>query len=356
MVVAARPVMSPFTRNVASKMPQLPSSRGRVIAAIALGLGVPLIAFTVWYLQDHDLVIESGEDLVVPAIVVGSMLVLSAVVGWLLHGAARRALNRVRVESSIALDRQLVVRMQRALLPSHLPTVEGLEIEGRYQPTETGAAGGDWYMAVPLGNERIGIAVGEVPGGSVQSAARMAEVAYALRTLALDGDGPSVVLEQLNAHLYRLAEDGVATPATAVYGILNVPSRQWLQCVAGQCSPLLRHPDGRLEPLDARPSPALGADPHATFESSRVELEDGAALLLYTRGLLTAESDVSERDFSRLSAALKVLEGDLTDSVDRLVRLMLGAEPPADAALVVARVGGVAGEASVAAPEVDLVP
>src|SRR5687767_14843348 len=112
MAVVTNPAMSPFTRNVAAKMPQLPSSRGRVIAAAVIGLGVPLVAFTGWYLASHDLVIESGEDLIVPGIVVGSMLLLSAVVGFLLHDATRRALNRVRVESSIALDRSLIVRMQ----------------------------------------------------------------------------------------------------------------------------------------------------------------------------------------------------------------------------------------------------
>src|SRR5581483_1067979 len=167
----------------------------------------------------------------------GAMLLLSALVGWLLHGAARRAVNRARVETALAVDQQFVGRMQRTLLPLLLPHVEHIELEARYHPAHDGARGGDWYAAIPLGEGRVGLAVGEVDGEGAGASARMAEARISLRALAADGAEPHVVLERLNEHLFTAVDQGA--PVTAVYGILDAVSRRWVQSVAGECSPIV---------------------------------------------------------------------------------------------------------------------
>ena len=330
--------MGEFTRSRPVKMAlALPSSRGRVIAAILVGLVVPLVAFSAWYLAEHDLVIESGADLVVPLSVVGAMLGISVVVGWLLHGATRRAIDRARVESALTLDRQVVVRMQRALLPTRVPEVEGVELEVRYRPGDVGATGGDWYATIPLTDGRIGLAVGEVAGDGVQAAARMAEVGFVLRGIASLGDSPEHVLEQLNRQLFELAGDREPIHATAVYGILDPVGGRWEQAVAGHCPPLLRASDGGVQTLEEEPGPVLGTDLDATYVRYSVPLAADTTLLLYTNGLLERASEIGPRDLQRLSAALKVIEDDLTDGIDRVLRLMVGDDASEDSVLVAAR-------------------
>jgi serine phosphatase RsbU (regulator of sigma subunit) len=332
--------MSAFTRSGSPKMMSisLPSSRGQIVGAIVLGLVVPLVGFSAWYLASHDLVIEDGSDLIVPLSVVGAMLVLSGVVGWLLHGAARRAVNRVRVESALTLDRQVVVRMQRALLPTQLPQVDGVELEVRYHPGGLGATGGDFYSAVALDGGRIGLAVGEVDGDGVQAAARMAEITFTLRNIASQGHEPGKVLELLNEHLHVAADDTAPIRVSAVYGILDPATDRWEQAIAGHCPPLVRSDEGSVRTLDEGLSPPLGIDPNATFDSTSVDLGSGSTLLLYTDGLLSRAGMIDARDFKRLGGALKVLEEDLTDAVDRVVRLMVGEAGAEDAVVVAARV------------------
>jgi len=335
--------MSEFTRSRSRKMAlALPSSRGRVIAAIIIGVVLPLVGFSAWYLASNDLVIESGADLVVPLSVVGAMLFLSAVVGWLLAGATRRAVNRARVESALTLDRQVVVRMQRALLPTRIPQVEGVELEVRYRPGDLGATGGDWYAAIPLEDGRVGLAVGAVEGDGVQAAAHMAEIGFVLRSIAPLGDSPHVVLEQLNHQLFALAEDVEPVHVSAVYGILDSVGGQWAQSIAGHCPPLLRGSDNDVRVLDEEPAPSLGLDPAATFTTTVVQLDAGSTLLLYTNGLLERADEVNPRDLQRLAAALKVLGDDLTDGVDRVLRLMVGDEASEDSVVVAARLNEVA--------------
>jgi serine phosphatase RsbU (regulator of sigma subunit) len=262
-------------------------------------------------------------------------------VGWLLHDATRRAINRARVESALTLDRQVVVRMQRALLPTRLPKIEGVELEVRYRPGDLGATGGDWYAAIPLADRRVGLAVGEVEGEGVQAAARMAEVGFVLRGIASLGDAPDSVLEQLNQQLFALAGDTEPMHVSAIYGILDTDSGEWEYAMAGSCPPLLRGADAAVQTLEDEPASALGVDPNAKFHTTTVALSAGSTLLLYTNGLLERADEVTARDLQRLSAAFKVLDDDLTDGVDRLVRLMVGDDASEDSVVVAARVNKV---------------
>ena len=333
-------IMSEFTRSRPVKMAlALPSSRGRVIAAIVIGVGVPLVTFSAWYLASHDLVINSGADLVAPLSVVAAMLVLSAVVGWLLAGATRRAVNRARVESALTLDRQVVVRMQRALLQTRLPKVDGVELEVRYRPGDQGATGGDWYFTIPLSDGRVGLAVGEVDGDGVQAAARMAEICFVLRGIASQGDSPDKVLEQLNRQLFVMSDGGEPPRVRAAYGILDAVHGMWEQSVAGSCPPVLRSRDGEVRALidEDVPSTPLGEDEAAVFKTTLHSMRAGSTLLLYTNGLLERDDEPSANDLRRLSAAMKVIDDDLVDGIDRVVRLMVGDEALEDSVLVAAR-------------------
>jgi hypothetical protein len=71
--------------------------------------------------------------------------------------------------------------------------------------------GGDWYDAIPLGDGRFGLAIGDVAGHGVESAAFMARLRNALRAYAIEDPSPSGVVERLDRLVDRLEPDVMAT-------------------------------------------------------------------------------------------------------------------------------------------------
>ena len=74
--------------------------------------------------------------------------------------------------------------LQLALLPRDLPVLAGMNLAARYVAAEAGAdVGGDWYAVLPLANDCLGLAVGDVAGHGLDAVAEMASVRFSLRPL-----------------------------------------------------------------------------------------------------------------------------------------------------------------------------
>ena len=70
--------------------------------------------------------------------------------------------------------------------------------------------GGDWYDVIPLEDDRVMLAVGDVVGHGLSAASLMGQLRNALRALALDGHSPGEVIERLD-RLVTLDGTGMAT-------------------------------------------------------------------------------------------------------------------------------------------------
>lgn len=67
--------------------------------------------------------------------------------------------------------------MQRALLPTELPTLPGLTLAAHYQPAGLHSqAGGDWYDVIALDTDRVAIVMGDVVGAGASAAAIMGQL------------------------------------------------------------------------------------------------------------------------------------------------------------------------------------
>src|SRR5207245_8121796 len=68
-----------------------------------------------------------------------------------------------------------------------------ISIATRYRPgTEELDVGGDWYDAIRIGDDRIGVAIGDVVGHGLEAASAMGQLRSALQGLALTGHGPGI--------------------------------------------------------------------------------------------------------------------------------------------------------------------
>ena len=193
----------------------------------------------------------------------------------------------VRAKSDAAQQR-IVDRLQRALLPTQLPTVDTIAFDAAYRPaTKESDVGGDWYDAFDLGGGRIGISVGDVSGHGLDAAVVMGEARRAIRMAAPAAQSPSALLNYANTVL-PLGE-GVLM-ATAIAGFYDVGARTFQYACAGHPPPIMIA-GGRTHILPGGGLP-LGLPQEIASVDWTVTLPPGASLYFYTDGLLEYDRDI----------------------------------------------------------------
>ena len=231
-------------------------------------------------------------------------------------------------------ERGLADALQRSLIP-RFPVVPGVSLAGRYLPASEARIGGDWYDAFSLPDGRLGLAIGDVVGRGFHAAAIMGQLRSGLRAYALDGMRPREVLERLS-RLLRQLEPG--RTATLVYIVLDPHGGDLVVAGAGHPPPLVRPAVGEPWLMDLPGSVPLGAARHARYDEQELDVDPGAALLLYTDGLVERAGEPLDAGLERLARAVAQGDSDLEHLGDALVDVMLpeGAGDD-DAALLLAR-------------------
>jgi phosphoserine phosphatase RsbU/P len=196
--------------------------------------------------------------------------------------AAARAKTRLDHEIEIASG------IQRTLLPKSLPDLPELAVSG--STLSCHSVGGDCFDVISLGGGRFGFFVGDVSGKGI-SAALLATLLQGVffTTAAMDISLPGV-FSRVNQYLCeRSGEDRYAT---VFYGILDKQGR-FEYVNAGHVPPLLRRKTGQLEGLGSANFP-VGMFSEAEYQSSRIQLEAGDYLVIYTDGVSEAQNTRSE--------------------------------------------------------------
>lgn len=178
--------------------------------------------------------------------------------------------------------------LQRSLLPD-LPELEDFDVAATYLPAGVGAeVGGDWYDVLDLPDGGLGVAIGDVMGHDLQAAAAMGQLRSVLRSYAWSGDEPGAVLRQLDLLVRGLGMAGLATCAYARITCAEDGGRCAVTYArAGHPPPMLLLPGGAVERLDQALTTPIGvAAPRTVVDQAEVPMPPGAALVLYTDGLL----------------------------------------------------------------------
>lgn len=241
-----------------------------------------------------------------------------------------------------ANDRVAATALQRSLVPTRLPDIEGLDFAGRYIPGQGGASG-DWYDVFPLPDGRVGMAMGDVAGHGLPASVVMGRLRSALRAYALEYDDPADVLSHLDAKIMHFEPGAMAT---AVYGVAEPPFVNVRLASAGHFLPIHVAASGITTHVEVPVSIPLGVDLGGRRESGLVELEPGSALVMFTDGLVERRTCGTARGadvFATIDTALTHLRallepGDAQATASRVLDSMLTIEPPSDdVALLVVR-------------------
>ena len=118
-------------------------------------------------------------------------------------------------------DLKLAEQVQKRFLPQSVPTIPGYEFFAHYDPAHE--VGGDYFDFVPLPNNRLAVAVGEVSGRGVASALLMTQCSLTTRSCILEENAPAEAANELNR---RLCSAGFEERfATLILGVLDLPNR-----------------------------------------------------------------------------------------------------------------------------------
>ncbi|MGW1510006.1 SpoIIE family protein phosphatase [Streptomyces sp. NPDC002394] len=254
--------------------------------------------------------------------------VLTALAG-LIAQALERA-QRYDTESAVARG------LQDALLPHRLPVREGVETVGRYLPGTQGMdVGGDWYDVIETDRGRLALVIGDVQGHGVAAAATMGQLRSAVRAFALGGHRPQDVMRGTNRLLIDLDPGQFAS---CCYVLLDPETGEARAVRAGHPQPLVRMPDGTTRQVDLAGGMVLGVDARASYPLTRLRLEPGAVLALFTDGLVERPGRDIDEGIGRLSHAFAATGSlPLAETADRLIREARAATSrPDDIALLLA--------------------
>jgi GAF domain-containing protein/anti-sigma regulatory factor (Ser/Thr protein kinase) len=231
-------------------------------------------------------------------------------------------------------QRRLAEALQRTLLPQDLGDFPGLEVTARYLPAAHGTnLGGDWYDLFPVGGGRVGIAVGDVVGRGLPAAALMAQLRTALRSYAVDGHGPSEVVDRLNRMLAFLRP---ATMTTAAYLTLD-PEHDSVDVVsAGHLPPLVIAPDGTARYLDVSGGVALGVTRGARYRVQTHRIEPGSTLVLFTDGVVEVRGESLDDGLERLRGIAERRYASVDALCDGILEEMVADGRPADDVAILA--------------------
>nr|WP_314614823.1 SpoIIE family protein phosphatase [Streptomyces sp. DSM 40976] len=237
--------------------------------------------------------------------------VLTALAGLIAQALSRA--QRYDTESAVARG------LQDALLPHRLPVRAGVETVGRYLPgTEGMDVGGDWYDVIETGHDRLALVIGDVQGHGVAAAATMGQLRSAVRAFALGGHRPQDVMRGTNRLLIDLDPGQFAS---CCYVLLDPGTGEMRAVRAGHPQPLLLQPDGTTQLVELAGGVVLGVDNRASYPVTRLRLEPGAVLALFTDGLVERPGTDIDEGIERLRRALAATgEMALPEAADRLIR------------------------------------
>jgi sigma-B regulation protein RsbU (phosphoserine phosphatase) len=180
-------------------------------------------------------------------------------------------------------------KIQEAILPRAVPSIENIQLAARYAPM-TGVAG-DLYDFPTVCPRGVGVLVADVMGHGVPAALVASMVKVAVSNGLKASREPSSIIAGLNTTLCDAAREQYVT---AVYMYVDAANRVGRYSSAAHPPGLLwRRGRQTLERLDGA-GLLLGVRPNESYTASEVSFDVGDRLLLYSDGLVEAENAEGE--------------------------------------------------------------
>jgi sigma-B regulation protein RsbU (phosphoserine phosphatase) len=224
-------------------------------------------------------------------------------------------LEKQRMEEELNIAREL----QNSMLPATCPRIDGFEIAASSAPARE--VGGDFFDFIEIGENKVGLVVGDVTGKSVSGALVMSASRSVFRMLSEDKLSVGESMIRANRRLKKDIKSGMFV--ALLYVVLDGQDKSLNLCSAGQTQPVLlsaRTVEASLVETEGDTFP-LGILDDANYEETRLQLEAGDRVVFYTDGIVEAMNDKEEMyGFERL---LEVIKGSQSRTAELLLKEIL---------------------------------
>ncbi len=189
----------------------------------------------------------------------------------------RLTLEKEKIENEL----EVAKLVQEGFLPEKPPSPPGILFAAQSVPAKF--VGGDFYDFIDLGEERLGVVLGDVSGKGVSAALFMAQLLSDLRNVSQLETDPAKILSKVNDIQCRRSRRGMF--ATAIYLMLELKKNRISAANAGHPPVLVRPGKGGGLRREAREGGIpLGIMPSTDYHRMDFQLEHGDQVLLFTDG------------------------------------------------------------------------
>lgn len=199
------------------------------------------------------------------------------------YGLALQEYQHLREKQS-ALESEINVaaNMQKTILKTVKPTVDGLDIGAITVPANR--LNGDYYHFITGDNDcTMGIALADVIGKGIPAALAMSMIKYSMDSFPEHLRQPSHILENLNRVVERNVEPGMFI--TMFYGLFDPGSDTFSYASAGHEPGFYYHAENNTFSSIAAKGLVLGATNNAKYAQEVVKVEKGDCIILLTDGV-----------------------------------------------------------------------
>jgi phosphoserine phosphatase RsbU/P len=200
-------------------------------------------------------------------------------------GLALANLKRVEMErraAQIEADLAAAAAAQRWILPRRQGKSGPYTFAGESRPGSH--VGGDFYDIIPLDEQRLAVAVGDVSGHGVAASVLMTASAGFLHAAIQETGDPGLAVTRLNRFVSpRRPMDKFVT---LWLGVFDLRERVLRYVDAGHGYALLADADGGLRRLNEGTNYPVGVDHEAAYEASTVPLPASGRAVLISDGLI----------------------------------------------------------------------
>jgi sigma-B regulation protein RsbU (phosphoserine phosphatase) len=247
------------------------------------------------------------------------------------------------------LERELEIakEVQEQLFPNQMPKMAGMDVTGICLPART--VSGDYYDFLPLGDNELGIALGDICGKGISAALLMANLQATLRSNAMNIkknpglNGSKIVagvVESLNSQIYSYTAANKF--ATFFYALYDNRLQTLIYCNAGHNPPLYFN-DGKMRRLSVGGT-VVGIFADSKYEEETVCAKTGDVFVAYTDGIIESVNEYGE-EFGEHRLAQIVEENRHMDAnglkeiiVSQVLAWTFGEERDDDMTLVIAKI------------------
>jgi serine phosphatase RsbU (regulator of sigma subunit)/predicted enzyme related to lactoylglutathione lyase len=211
----------------------------------------------------------------------------------LTHGVEmrRHALaQKLQAERQAERELEIARQVQARLFPQRMPDARTLDYAGACLPARQ--VGGDYYDFLNLGQQRLGLVIGDIAGKGIAAALLMAHLQASLRSQsATAAEQPKQFLHSVNQLFFENTAEG--DYATFFFSEYDDVSRRLRYANCGHLPALLLRQDGSIERLHSTAT-VLGLFDKWDCAIEERELFPGDTLVLYTDGTTESFNDCGE--------------------------------------------------------------